>query len=260
MPATTDAILAHLKLVDAERERRSAVPGLGTKVAALKEFQQRRFSHTYADLLLSKRYGPAARFFLDELYGPTDFTRRDTQFARVVPALVRLFPSEIVATVATLAELHAMSESLDTAMANQLETPDIDAVAYVRAWQGVGRSADRHAQIALTLRIAERLDRFTRNPLLRSSLRLMSRPARAAGLGELQRFLEAGFDTFREMKGARDFMTMVRTREEALADALFAADPGDQPHGDAVPGRAMERALAALPQARHSKSSSTFIA
>jgi len=49
------------------------------------------------------RYGPAAHFFLEELYGPRDFADRDTQFARVVPALVRLFPREIVATVAILA-------------------------------------------------------------------------------------------------------------------------------------------------------------
>ena len=32
------------------------------------------------------RYAGAARFFLDELYGPGDFSQRDAQFARVVPA------------------------------------------------------------------------------------------------------------------------------------------------------------------------------
>ncbi len=59
----------------------------------------------------------AARFFLDDLYGPEDFTRRDEQFARVVPGLVRLFPQEIVGTVISLGELHALSEQFDTAMA-----------------------------------------------------------------------------------------------------------------------------------------------
>ena len=46
---------------------------------------------------------------LDELYGPQDFSDRDAQFARVVPALVRLFPQELVETVAVLARLHALS-------------------------------------------------------------------------------------------------------------------------------------------------------
>ena len=67
------------------------LPGLADKVEAIKRYQQPRFSHTYADLLASDRYAGAARFFLDELYGPGDFGRRDTHVSQVVPALVRLF-------------------------------------------------------------------------------------------------------------------------------------------------------------------------
>lgn len=236
MSGAADSILSHLNTVDAERAQRSAVPGLEARVAALKTFQQRRFSRTYADLLESARHGPAARFFLDELYGPRDFTRRDTQFARVVPGLVRLFPTEIVDTVRRLAQLHALSETLDTATALQLDGIDITPPGYIRAWQTVGRDADRQAQIALTLDVARRLDRLTRKALLRRSLQLMRGPARAAGLGDLQAFLEAGFDTFRTMKGAEAFLATVAAREEALAAALFAADtqgrPGDPPLPD----------------------------
>jgi hypothetical protein len=50
----------------------------------------------------------------------------------------------------------------------------------------------------------------------------MRRPAQAAGLGELQRFLESGFDTFGAMKGAAEFLDTVRDREQALSAALFA--------------------------------------
>lgn len=224
MDATATAILGKLKIVDGERERRGRDPSLNAKVAALKTFQQRRFSHTYADLLPSPRYGAAARFFLDELYGPEDFSRRDAQFSRVVPALVRLFPSEVVETVGTLGELHALSETLDTLMATQLASALIAPPDYIRAWQATGRAAERRNQIDLTLRVAGQLDRFTRKPLLRHSLRLMRGPAKAAGLTELQRFLEAGFDTFREMRGAQEFMALVEAREQALAAALFSAD------------------------------------
>src|SRR5687767_7362757 len=96
-------ILGHLQTVAAERERRAACADLQRRVVALKAYQQRRFAHSYADLLATARYGPAARFFLDELYGPRDYSDRDAQFARVVPALVRLFPRETVDTVRTLA-------------------------------------------------------------------------------------------------------------------------------------------------------------
>ena len=222
--AAPAADLAHnLGIVDAERQRRAAQPGLAEKVTALKTFQQRRFARTYADLLLSARYGAAARFFLDELYGPSDFTTRDAQFARVAPTIARAFPAAIAETVTLLAELHALSETLDTAMGLQLAHARITATDYIGAWQGVDRARDRERQIGLTLGIAAQLDRSTRLPLLRNALRLMRGPARAAGLSELQRTLETGFDTFRAMKGAAEFIALIGARERALAADLFAA-------------------------------------
>jgi hypothetical protein len=221
-------ILTQLAIVDVERRRRSADPALAERVQALKAYQQRRFSHTYADLLATERYAPAARFFLDELYGPSDFTRRDAEFARVVPALVRLFPREIVETVVALVHLHALSESLDTAMARCLLASavcdrSVDADAYVAAWQMTGRRDDRERQIALTLEVATALDSLTRKVLIRNSLRLMRAPARATGLTKLQRFLEAGFDTFRSMHGAAEFIRIVDEREHKFARELFGA-------------------------------------
>ena len=63
MSTSAATILAHLMTVERERAHRAVTPGLGAKVVALKVYQQRRFSHTYADLLQSPRYGPASRFF-----------------------------------------------------------------------------------------------------------------------------------------------------------------------------------------------------
>lgn len=244
MTGPAAAVLAHLKVVDAERQRRAALPELSARVVALKRYQQQRFAHTYADLLLSTRYGAASRYFLDELYGPKDFARRDDQFARVAPAIARLFPNELAETVATLAELHALSETLDTAMGTQLPHERIDGVDYVRAWRGVGRAQERERQIELTLGIAAHLERITRLPLLRHSLRLMRGPSRAAGLAELQRALETGFDTFGKMNGAQEFIAIVGSRERGFAAALFAARPDD-----AADPSSMERALAGLPTA-----------
>jgi hypothetical protein len=209
--------------VDEQRALRTADPALAQRVHAVKHYQHERFQHTYADLLKQPRYAQATRFFLEELYGPVDFTRRDTQFKRVVPGLVRLFPREVVLTVQTLGELHALSEELDTAMGHTVPPGPVDLAGYIAAWQAVGRPADREAQILLMRRVADALDIYTRNPLLRHSLRLMRTPARLAGLPELQAFLEAGFDTFREMRGAQQFLDTVEQRERALAAWLFNA-------------------------------------
>jgi hypothetical protein len=219
------SILGHLQQVETERARRAADAALSARVLALKAYQRDRFARSHADLLAHPRYAEAARFFLEDLYGPQDFAERDAQFARIVPALVRLFPQEVVATVNSLAELHALSESLDSAMGRVLPPAPVDAAAYQQAWRLVGRPTDRRRQIELVLALGRQLDRYTGNRLLRHSLKLMRGPARAAGLASLQAFLERGFDTFGAMRGSTEFLALIEQRESALMQALFDTTP-----------------------------------
>ncbi|MDO9074621.1 MAG: hypothetical protein Q7U73_15270 [Rubrivivax sp.] len=239
MNPASEQILTSLQAVAAQRALRKQDAELGRRVQALKAYQHARFMQTYADLLAHPRYGGAALFFLEDLYGPGDFTSRDDQFARIVPGLVRMFPRDIVATVQSLGQLHALSEGLDTAMAvawRDMLAADgpgdagslvVDGPCYGRCWRSVAGPAERERQIALMLSVGEALEGYTRNPLLRTSLRLMRGPAQAAGLGALQAFLERGFDTFRAMRGAREFLAVIASRERALAAALF--DGADAP-------------------------------
>lgn len=207
-----------------EREARAADVKLNQGVVDVKAAQHRRFSQTYADLMVQARYGPATQFFLDDLYGPADYSHRDKQFMRIVPAIVRLFPAEIVQTVLHLGALHALSEKLDTTMARHLDGRIPAGACYTAAWCSTSVE-DRELQIQWMLRVGADLDRYTRKPLLRQSLRLMRGPAQAAGLGDLQHFLERGFDTFKEMRGASEFLSLVGERERALAASLFSGTP-----------------------------------
>jgi len=230
--STADRILRGLQAVAAERAARAEDAALAGSADAVKRYQHARFGVTYADLMAQPRYVAAAEFFLTDLYGPADFSDRDDQFARIVPALVRLFPAHIVDTVAELAELHALSERLDTAMARQRIATGgvgltVTGAEYGAWWRAVGDAASRERQIVLMVSVGQALDRYTRNRLLRQSLRLMRGPAAAAGLGALQGFLERGFDTFRDMAGAEVFLSTIASRERALAARLFTG--GDAP-------------------------------
>jgi hypothetical protein len=216
-------ILRDLQAVAGERARRAADTALAARVDAVKHYQHRRFVRTYADLLSDARYADAARFFLDDLYGPQDYSERDAQFARIVPALARLFPPGLLGTVADLTALHALAERLDTSMGQALDGDELSPATYLRAWQASGGRADRERQIDLMLAVGRALDGYTRNPVLRHSLKLMRGPARAAGLGALQHLLERGFDTFAGLRGAEPFLAVIAQRERALAVRLFDA-------------------------------------
>lgn len=216
-----DLILQHLAAVRAERAVRSQDADLAARVWEVKSYQQARFARTYADLLATPRYAGAATFFLDDLYGPGDFAERDGQFVRIVPGVVRLFPAEVVSTVEALTALHALSERLDSEMARHLDRRPLTAAAYIVAWRKTGQAVSRQRQLDLMLTVGRALDVYTHRPLLRHSLRAMRVPARAAGLAALQAFLERGFETFRDLHGASEFLAEIDVRERAMAASLF---------------------------------------
>lgn len=216
------------------REAGLKSPDLGNAVVAVKRFHARRFAGTYSDLLVGGKYQSAACYFLDELYSDKDYAERDAQFARIAGAVQRLFPPQVVALAVDLAKLHALTESLDHAMAKAwLELSgerDDEARHYVAAWQATGCRSDRENQLAVVMKIGAELAHLTRTPGLRLMLKMMRAPAGAAGLSSLQRFLEAGFDTFamlaRQKSDVESFLTMIRLREKALIDMLFDQNAG----------------------------------
>jgi hypothetical protein len=237
---TAQTIRQAVAEVERLRQESRTVPGIGAAVTALKRFQAARFAGTYADLLASSAYAPAARFFLEELYGDRDYAQRDAQFARIAHAVEKLFPRDVADTAANLATLHAMTESLDHAMARAVPLAGADDVpGYVRAWKAVDRRPDRERQLETVVALGTEMTRLTRTPGLRLMLKMMRGPATAAGLGSLQRFLEAGFDTFaalaKQRGGAEQFLETIRQRERQLMGVLF--------DGDTVTGETELRAI-----------------
>lgn len=224
MTSPTETILAHLDAVNRQRALRASDPALASHAAAVRRFQTERFRTTYQDLLAREPTRAAAGFFLEELYGVHDFVDRDAQFRRIVPAIVRLFSADVVQTVTWLAELHGLSERLDTEMARALPaagSPPVEAEAYGEAWRRVGQPEARERQIALVGQIGRALIRYTRHPALGKALRVMRLPARAAGLHALQAFLERGFDTFGALSDPEAFIETILSRERAIAGKLF---------------------------------------
>lgn len=197
----------------------------------LRAWQAGRLARTHADLLCSARFGEAARFFLTDLYGPKDFSRRDEELERILPLLIKMLPASALYTVALAVELDALTERLDAAMVQALAADaaidDLDVARYADAYRFVGLRELRLRQIELIGQIGRFLERLAGKPLLTQLLKLMRQPAQAAGLGDLQEFLERGFLAFRHMGPAKEFLEAIEYREQRLLNQLFssAADP-----------------------------------
>jgi hypothetical protein len=235
------SIQAAVEKVGQLRQLATDIPGLMQAVSEIKAFQAKRFTGTYFDLLHIPQYQPATQFFLEELYSEKDYSERDAQFSRIAGTLERMFPSQIVQTAVSLAQLHSLTEDLDLAMAqswlnsatNTAENAD-QTSRYITAWHQVGRRPDRDAQLSGSLAVGQELVTLTRTPGLRMALKMMRKPASLAGMAALQHFLEAGFDTFAAMgpkkpskndqpEGPAYFLETVKKREAALIEQLFDA-------------------------------------
>ncbi len=237
---------AFVQVADLRAQAKANTP-LGLYVQQVKVLQATRFSGTYSDVLGDPQhdYAVAAQFFLTKLYSPADHSERDAQFVKIAGAIEKLFPAQVGALAVRLAQLHALTEALDVALAktwadnakrehrampaahaNQLQSTAVEG--YVQAWRRLGRRDDRERQLATVLDIGAALGRLTRTPGLRHLLRMMRGPARAADLADLQWFLEQGFDTFRALSGTRlgvaGFLELISSREAALLNQLFDAD------------------------------------
>lgn len=214
-----------MKRTEAVHRTESADATLAARLREVRAWQAARLARTYDDLAHDARQGPAIDFFLTDLYGPQDFSRRDRDLMRAGPLLERTLPRGALRVLTDAVELYALSAELDQALTRALPPGPISAENYANAYRTAGRRQDRQRQIELIIRIGERLARAVRQPLIALALRATHLPAHAAGFGALQDFLERGFDAFHRLGEARAFLETIRARESALSEALFRADP-----------------------------------
>jgi len=218
---------AHFSAARACREQAGGSLQTAQDRLAVRRWQQQRLAATHADLLASPEFGPAAEFFLKELYSADDLTQRDADIERVIRILVRFLPARALATLASALEMDALSERLDATLAATLRAAAPGGVlkiterTYARAYRDMGCHDDRERQIELTQEIGYALDKLAKLPLLSGLLRMMRAPAHTGGVGTLHEFLERGYAAFAHMKAGRTFVDTIVQRERAEHQRLI---------------------------------------
>ena len=214
-------MLEQLEQLRVLRSAHTTMPIDAANLAALKAWQQARLTQTYADLAADPRYAPATRFFLNELYGGHDNTWRDRDLLRMHGTIKRVLPKFAYQTITKALMLDVMSEQFDQAMARELGSVKISEARYRAAFRAVGQKQSRLNQVRVMREVGDALDVVVKKPMISSTLVVLRGPSKLAGLGDMQRFLEAGFSAFKHMNGADYFLSTIATRESALIEALF---------------------------------------
>jgi hypothetical protein len=224
--ALTRRLAWHRVVHDAEREPRNALRTL----PVLRRWQAARLAASFEGFMQDPKRRPAAEFFLTDLYGDRDFSRRDADIARVAPMMLRLMPQSLVETLVDAIELGALSHAFDLRMAEALQRlaprrTTLDDALYARAYREVGLPRLRAHQIDLIVVAGYGLGHALRSRGVSALLTMLRGPARAAGFGELQTFLERGFGAYAKLDDVADFIADIERSEREVARRLFAGHP-----------------------------------
>lgn len=211
------AVLARLR----HAQQRSTAPSLQPRLRLLRAWQAQRLAAEYADQRALPRRRQAVEFFLEDVYGARDFGERDAQFSRAIHKLEATLPLGALRALRDAVELQALTLELDLSLAERLEpgAAALDEDGYTRAYRDTGRRIDRARQVDLAVDIGRRLQHLTALPAIELVLRLAAAPARLAGYGALQGFIERGHAAFRRLgPEAPAFLDAIEARERAFLE------------------------------------------
>ena len=232
LPNPKDAaeLLIQLRKSEDARHRRIEGQGLSPQMAMLRSWQVSRLEQTYADLLHSKRYGPACQFFLDDIYAPKDVTQRNHDIIRIHDFMMRFLPASVLRTLTKAIELHTLTETLDEQLLQVLleevhVTDSLSAEQYAEGYRLCDNYDERKRQIEMIVEVGRGIERLVKLPFIGWTLRAARRPALRAGWDELQGFLQRGYSSFKRMGNADYFLDTIHNRELQILDQIYAGSP-----------------------------------
>lgn len=228
----SELLLYNIKRCKKLRNQEDLEDAPGLSQMELSHWQSNRLARTHADLRESPRYKLATEFFLSDLYGAKDFSRRDNDLERSYPMIITVLPVNAIYAVAMAVELDALSLELDGLMSRILSEElnvnteaELTEEAYAEAYRRSDNYNQRKYQIELIRILGQDLDIVVAKPFIYAALCLARTPAQLAGFGELQDFLERGFRAFRHMQGAEEFLNTIVRQEMRILNRIYARHP-----------------------------------
>jgi len=217
-------ILSHLLQSQALEQEINQL-GLRNQVNSLRRWQCSRLLFSYDQLYQQKQYRSAMDFFTDELYGPNDFTKRDEDIKKVLPLMEKVLSKETIATFELALKLNTLSYQLDFELVRNLDgITDISSEHYAQAYRNCNNLEQRKLQLELIEMLANNLAGIADRTSIMLVLKLSRKPAKLAGLGELQAILERGANAFRKIKKIDDFIKPILQGETVIMQSLFSGN------------------------------------
>lgn len=191
---------------------------------ALQVFQSARLRRDYADLAAIPQYRPVGDFFFDEMYGPHDFSDRDSE-ARRVQQLLHMLPGVHLRDLEEVLDLLDLTNRLDDDLAQRLQQHAVglqfDEVIYDQHYRAADNYEARLSQLNLVRSCTYTVFRISRSQILGMALHRSGLFARLAGIEAAHGFLVTGYDALHRVTDVTQFAETVHSRELVRLNRIF---------------------------------------
>jgi hypothetical protein len=179
----------------------------------------------YEDLRASDDYAAAVDFVVSDLTG-IGVSQRDYDIARIVPIMSKMLPEKALQTIASAMELNARVLEINLSICRALfEKRPADAQISDSDYRSACRRASSLEEclelVHLIEDVGRSLDHVIRIPMIGFTLKTMRAPARLAGFGALQMFLEKGYGTFAALQDVDQFLEDITLRMSEVFTKIF---------------------------------------
>jgi hypothetical protein len=215
----TKQIVRHLHGLNTMQEIAEKA-GLMPSIRAVQAWQCKRLLASHQQMYQQKRFKPAVEFFINELYGPNDFSQRDQDIARIVPKMSKFLPEKALQSLASALHLNTLSFELDFDLAKRLVDTEINRETYANAYVSCDNIASRQQQIDYIRNLGNDLADVVKMKGISSLLFISRKPAKMAGVLALHEFLEKGFRSFKNLGNVEDFIFPVVNKEQEIMQHL----------------------------------------
>lgn len=179
----------------------------------------------FEDMQARPDQAAAVAFIISDLAG-VEISQRDQEFAKVVPMMVRLLPKNVLASAAAAMRLNAsvlennlaICQSIDAA---HLLSGKVREREYAEACRCVTSYEECMELVGLTVELGHELQHAIEIPMIGVTLKAMRGPARLAGIGALQSFLETGFRTFTALENVDQFLSEIEQRMDRIFRRIY---------------------------------------
>lgn len=205
-------------------------PQLALRLTLIQNWQKKRMQHTHAALFAVPEHQLMTQYFLNRLYGGSDFEILAGQFERVVNAakkFERLVPNSTIKTGCEAIELAVLAIELDQQLAQLMmhdfeynPQGEIDDHVITQLYLQANQAESRYHQLNLLDKLGHGLDKYVRSFMVQSAFKMAKGAAERHHFDPMYAFLAEGFAAMKPLKSAEVFVGVFTKHEREIIDRI----------------------------------------